>query len=103
MLELTNAAAVLEGLIPYGRDNAISRAALATALGLTDRGARQLVSKARRDGMVIINAQDGKGYYRTRDANALRRQLAQTHHRALSLLAQEKHIKAAIRAAEEED
>lgn len=49
--------------IPIGRDNAVTRSYLAAVTGLRDRQIRDAIAKARRDN-VIINTQDGKGYYR---------------------------------------
>ncbi len=89
-------------IVPFGRTKAISREELANRLNLSDRQMRQAVSLARREGLVIINDQGGSGYYRSDDVADMRRQLAQTHHRALSLLAQEKHLKARINAVEGE-
>lgn len=49
--------------IPYGRENAISRDDLAIKVGCSDRIMRDLISKARKK-TVIINIQNGSGYYR---------------------------------------
>lgn len=48
--------------IPYGRENAISRQALAQLTGMDDRQVRRMIEDARCN-VVIINLQDGKGYY----------------------------------------
>lgn len=52
--------------IPFGKENAISRDKLAAKIGCTDRTMRDLVNKARKR-VVIINLQDGDGYYRPTD------------------------------------
>ena len=49
--------------IPYGRKNAITRTRLRIVTGLNDRQIREQISQARRD-TVILNMQDGKGYFR---------------------------------------
>lgn len=49
--------------IPYGKENAISRKELCEKTGLGDRTVRELINKER-ESAVIINVQDGKGYYR---------------------------------------
>ncbi len=49
--------------IPYGKENAISRDDLAIKIGCSDRIMRDLISKARKK-TVIINIQNGSGYYR---------------------------------------
>lgn len=52
--------------IPFGKENAISRDKLTTELGCTDRTMRDLINKARKR-VVIINLQNGDGYYRPTD------------------------------------
>ena len=49
--------------IPFGRENAISRKGLCIKTGLSDRSMRELINKARKKD-VIINLQNGGGYYR---------------------------------------
>ena len=51
----------IENYIPEGRGNAISREALGNIVG-DDRVARKMIEDARCS-VVIINLQDGKGYY----------------------------------------
>ncbi len=100
--EISPKTEALAQVIPFGRENAISRAALAEKLNTDDRKMRAMISQARKEGLVIINDQiSGGGYYRSDDIEDLRRQLRQTHSRALSLLVQEKHIKQRIKAQEE--
>lgn len=52
--------------IPFGKENAISRDKLTAELGCTDRTMRDLINKARKR-VVIINLQNGDGYYRPTD------------------------------------
>ena len=89
--------AQLAEIVPFGRENAISRAELAARLYLSDRQMRRAVSQARREGLCIINDQTGGGYYRSDNADDLKRQLRSTHNRALSLLRQEKYLKERIK------
>ena len=49
--------------IPFGRENAVTRAQLRIVTGLNDRQIREQISQARRD-TVILNMQDGTGYFR---------------------------------------
>ena len=51
----------IENYIPEGREIAISRKALGNIVG-DDRVARKMIEDARCN-VVIINLQDGKGYY----------------------------------------
>ena len=48
--------------IPYGKENAIPRHKLVEITGFTDRKVRELIALERRN-HVILNVQDGKGYY----------------------------------------
>lgn len=48
--------------IPFGRENAVTRTQLRIMTGLNDRKIRDKISEARRD-TVILNMQDGKGYF----------------------------------------
>lgn len=50
--------------IPKGHDNAIRRADLARLTGLPDQQMRALIRKARFNGEVILNVEDGEGYFR---------------------------------------
>lgn len=95
---------ILAKVIPFGRENAISRAKLAERIQLSDRSMREAISNARRDGLIIINDQTpAGGYYQTNDVADMKRQLRQIHNRAMSLLAQEKHLRHRIKAIEENE
>lgn len=71
---------------------------LSLITGHEDRTVRILIMKARINGEMICNEQDGSGYYMTNDPVLLRRQIAQMKSRAGSLFKQinelEKNIKA---------
>lgn len=49
--------------IPFGKENAIGRHELAIKVGCSDRTMRDLINSARKR-EVIVNIQNGKGYYR---------------------------------------
>ncbi len=53
----------IEKYIGHGKANAVTRSYLVMATGLNDREVRDAISKARGNGAVILNDQDGKGYY----------------------------------------
>ena len=48
--------------IPFGKENAISRQQLERVTGLSDRDAREAISLARRN-TVILNLSNGQGYF----------------------------------------
>lgn len=54
---------MIEEYIPFGKNNAISRKTLCSITGLSDRRIRDEIADARRY-HVILNMQDGAGYYR---------------------------------------
>lgn len=69
--------------IPFGKENAISRHRLATLVGCSDRKMRTFINQARKKN-VIINSQDGRGYYRPtiKDVAAVRKFKKQEENRA---------------------
>lgn len=79
--------------IPAGKENAITRAQLCALTGFSDRAVRQLIEVARIEGEVIINNQDGKGYYISQDPEDIRRQMASNRSRAMSILRQQKYLR----------
>ena len=79
-------------LIPYGKENAVDRFWLMDATGLPDRQVRKLIQSARNRGEIILNDQDGRGYYRSRDVAELKRQYKANQHRAMSILYQQRHL-----------
>ena len=89
----------LLGFIRHGKENAISRDSLVQCMGLPDRHVRQLIETARRCGYIIINAQDGKGYYLSDDPDEWAKQYRQDTSRALSILSRRKAIRDRLKAA----
>jgi hypothetical protein len=89
--------------IPMGKENAISRRELVYLTMLPDRQVRKLIQAARDQGEVILNDQDGKGYYTSDDLVELRRQYNTNRRRALSILRQQKHIRRRLRELEPSD
>ncbi len=49
--------------IPERHENAIPRGTLSRLTGLTDSQNRHLIMKARMDGNIILNLEDGRGYF----------------------------------------
>lgn len=91
----------ITNFIGTGRENAVTRGELVAILNLPDRTIRRLIQEARDRGEIIINAQDGAGYYMSDDVGEMKRQLALNKSRALSVLRQQKHLLRKI--AEEEN
>lgn len=88
--------------IPTGKENAITRADLVRVLNLPDRKVREMIETARKDGALILNAQDGAGYYISEDVGELKRQLHSNHSRAMSVLRQNTHLRRKIKELEGE-
>lgn len=78
--------------IAKGKENAISRQELCLLLGLPDRAVRRMIQDARDRGEIILNAQDGAGYYTSDDVGELERQYKTNQSRALSILRQQIHL-----------
>ena len=89
--------------IAKGKENAISRQELCTLLALPDRTVRKLIQEARDRGEIILNAQDGAGYYTSNDVGELERQYNTNKNRAMSILRQQRHIRRRLRALEQRD
>lgn len=85
--------------IPFGKDNAISREALAAKLNTTDRRMRQMIEDARNQGVFILNDGDGKGYYQTTDIDEMERSYRSDRARALSILKRQKEMRRTLKAA----
>lgn len=85
--------------IPEGRDRAVTRERLCDLTGMPDRKVRELIERARRGGEIIINAQDGAGYYRSEDLRDVARQYKLNEKRALAILSQQKHLRRRLKAA----
>lgn len=71
--------------IPFGKANAIRREILAARCGLSDREMRRTVEELRHT-FVILNDQDGRGYYRSYDLDDIERSYRQERARALNIL-----------------
>ena len=90
---------ILIAHIPFGRENAVSRDYLAMLLGVTDREMRRLINQARNEGHIIINDQNGRGYYQSDDPDHIAKQYKQNQRRALSILVQQKHLRKRLKEA----
>ena len=87
--------------IGVGAENATSRAALAVSLGVSDRKMRKLIEIERRNGALILNAQNGAGYYLATidDLDDIERQYKQDTARALSILARRRTMRRILKKA----
>ncbi len=93
----------ITNFIGTGRENAVTRGELVAILNLPDRQIRRLIQEARDRGEIIINAQDGAGYYMSNDVGELKRQYQSNRRRALSVLRQQKYLRWKIREAEQQN
>lgn len=71
----------------------ITREELVKLTGLPDRQIRELIEQKRREGVIILNLQDGKGYFTSLDLDKLERQYRQNDRRAKSVLVQQKYLR----------
>ena len=71
--------------IPFGKDRAVTREYLTAKTGLPDRQVRKAIEEIRRS-HIILNDQDGKGYYRSWDMDDIERFYRQERARALAVL-----------------
>ena len=91
----------IEIYIPVGKSRAISRGDLAGIVGLNDRETRREIQHARERGALIMNDQDGKGYYRIGpdDLDTAERQYWQDTARAMAILKRRKALHAILKEA----
>lgn len=92
-------------IIPFGRQKAISREMLSQLTGVSDRINRRAIERSRGKGNIIINLQQGEGYFRIDpddlqpgDLETISRQYWANKHRALSILSYQKHLRAILKA-----
>ena len=85
--------------VPFGKENAISREALAAKLNTSDRKMRQMIEDARNAGLFILNDCDGRGYYQTTDLDEMERSYRVDRARALSILKRLKGVRRTLKAA----
>lgn len=78
--------------IGVGRENAVTRAELCEKLGKSDRLVRQMIEEARNAGFLICNEQDAKGYFIATTPEEVYAQYNRNRARALSIMAQQKHL-----------
>ena len=84
--------------IGTGKENAVTREQLVAMLNLPDRAVRKLIQDARDRGEIIINEQDGEGYYISDREEDLHKQYRANQNRAMSILKQQKHLREKIQA-----
>ena len=92
-------AALLPSITAFSKagDNQLERVAL--CMDVRGCRTREEIEQARRKGAIIINAQDGAGYYQSEDIKDIAKQYRQNERRALSILAQQKHLRKRLKAA----
>ena len=82
--------------IGYGKQKAVTRRQLAEKTGLEDRAVRKAIQTLRRT-YIILNDQDGKGYYRSYDPQQIRRAYRTERARAISILYRLEPMRALLR------
>ena len=87
--------------ISTGKENAITRESLTAVTGLSDRKIRSLIEEERAKGNIIINLQNGKGYFLPREdeTDVIESQYKINNARAMSVLAQQKYLRRRLKIA----
>ena len=91
--------------VPYGAENAISRHDLLnvvrSAFGeVSDREMRRMLEYSRQNGNIIINFQNGKGYFRPDSKEEIEKYIRQEEARAKTIHFNLKSAKRALRRLE---
>jgi hypothetical protein len=71
----------LLNLIPYGKENAISRKDLSKLTGWDDRRVRDEIKRLMRNGERILSSSSAKGYWRSDDPDEIERFLKESDNR----------------------
>lgn len=79
-------------LLLYGKENAKTRAELSERTGTHDREVRESIERLRRK-YIILNDQDGNGYYLSENVREIVRYYMQEFKRAISILARLKPMR----------
>lgn len=87
--------------IGYGKESSITASELSDLLHIPTRKVRKMIEECRRSGIIIINDQDGKGYYKSDKKEDIERQMRQNHSRAMAILVQQKHLRKKLREYDE--
>lgn len=85
--------------IPYGHEKAVTREDLCRITGMNDRAVRNMIADAQFAGAVILNMQDGAGYFQSDDTEEMYTYYRQEKSRALSSLAKQKGIRRQLKEA----
>lgn len=76
------------GFIPYGRENAVSRAELNRLTGIPDRDIRDAIKRANKaltaEGKAIVSSAGARGYWITEDMAEMEAYLAESSRRSRS-------------------
>ena len=83
----------IESIIPRGRENAISLKALAQITGISERRVRIKMEAARKRGVIILNFQDGRGYFQSEDIEDIQKQFEANERRTKSIQAQQRFLR----------
>ena len=86
-------------LIPFGKQNAISRERLASLSKMNDRQVRRCIEAARRDGIYIITNPERGGYYQTAKLDEIEYQYRIDKSRALAVLSRFKIMRQVLKKA----
>lgn len=81
---------MLTDIIPYGRENAVSRAYVARMSGLTDREIRNQIKRENEvlaeSGCAVVSSASQKGYWKTDDPNEMEAYIHEQMHRAMKII-----------------
>lgn len=90
--------------IPFGRENAISRAELARLTCMSDRKMRDAIKAANaeliKNGEAIVSSSSVRGYWRTRNRTEMAQYLAESNRRIQSIFANDAPIREFLKQTE---
>ena len=87
-------------IIPYGKENAVTRDYLHKMTGIPDRDIRNAIKQANREleplGEAILSSSGRRGYWRTNDIDEMQQYLAESSHRRESTARHDEPIRRII-------
>lgn len=88
-------------ILSYFKPGYNTRNELVIRTGVTDRKVRDEIENARKNGSIILNMQDWKGYFISDNIENLKKQYKQNKSRAGSILVQQKFLRRKLEEAGE--
>lgn len=99
---LTESHQRVNSIIPYGKDNSISREKLIELTGFADRKIRNIIEDLRKNGEVICSSSNQKGYWHPTKRKEVVEFMTETYKRARNLFVMARSAKQYLNSHEDQ-